>query len=94
MGEGDDGEIGRLADAGGESQEQRGQPLEDQVHGLSQADCVGIVLDIHRGGPQVDDAPRCRALLRKGPHFRHQIVVDFGFNRQRTIQVDGIHTGT
>ena len=60
---------------------------------VAQAQRVGVVFDVHRGRAQVDDAAADRALLGVGPHLGHQVVVDFGLDLLRALQVHVVLVG-
>ena len=65
----------------------RSQRRQEQVQRLAQTKGVGVVLDIHAGGAQVDDAAAHRALLGIGSHLRHQVVLDLGLDLVRALDV-------
>ena len=49
---------------------------------LADAERIGIILDVHGGSAQVDDAACGGALFGECAHFGHQVVVDFSFDLQ------------
>ena len=80
--------IGPAFDLLGKGHQQRGQLRQDQVQGVPDAEGIGVILDIHRGRAQVDDAAADRALLGVGPHLGHQVVVDLRLDGLCPRQVD------
>ena len=60
---------------------------------VSQAQRIGIVLHVHGGGSEVNDAARRRALLGIGMHFGHQVVVKLGLTTMRLGNVDVVLMG-
>ncbi len=66
---------------------------QDQIQRIPEAQRVGVVLDIHRGCAQVDDAAADGALLGVSPHLGHQVVVDLRLDFQRSREINVVLMG-
>ena len=98
----DSGGLGRLqmrpADAdvvgfgGGplrQRNQQRPQLLAQQAQRFPQAQDIGVVLDIHAGCAQMQDAAADCALLCETAQLGHQVVMQRRFQFVRALDVDG-----
>ena len=81
-------EVRAAADLTGEGPEQFAEVRSDRRQGDPQAIGLNRVLDIHRGGPEVQLAPANLRLRGKDADFRHQVVVDLPFDLERGLDVD------
>ena len=52
------------------------QPFANEAEGVADPQGVGVVLDIHGRGPQVNDSAGAGALFRKGLDLRHEVMAD------------------
>lgn len=88
MREGHDGQVRVFPDDAGERTQQAGQARPDQDDRFPDAKGVGVVLDVHGGGAEVDDPARRRALLGEGFDLGHQVVPYLRLDGERALDVD------
>ncbi len=93
MGEGHGWRLGPAVNLIGQSLKKRRQTIQDQVQRISQPDCISVVLNVHRGGAQMQDRPADRTIFGVGTQFGHQVVPDLGLNLMGALDVHLVYVG-
>jgi hypothetical protein len=85
--------IGELFDAFGEACQQIAQRCQSQIKAVTDAQHVGVVLDIGAGRTQVDHAAANSGLLGVSANLSHQIMLNLRFNCLGALNIDLIDVG-
>ena len=81
-------QVGILVDFIGKRGKQAVERSDDEIERAPQAEGVGVVLYVHAGRAQVDDAAGRRALFGVGLYLGHQVVPDIRLDGERPLDVD------
>ena len=85
--------VRTLLDLPREDEQKITQPFAQFGQRCAHAQGVGIVLNVHTGSAQMEDAATKRALLREATQLGHQVVMQGRFQFMRSLDVHVVGTG-